>query len=243
MNCIKIRSASLLRIKSNIRKSNSSGFLTSRRVSWRSFIHIVESLAATNIVAFKLDASFPLAMLALPPWQIYRELTSSKMEKRARDVVAGGRTSFSRDLGNGKAFLMSEYRRTSNPRGEGNRARSAGRFDERLLVSDPALRATSYSSRSFVPSSKSGACILGKTSQREPRATLRPSSTSVRISSRRLRVSICATRRKRGNPGSFFFWHHRKGQWSGTGRSKTQIGIRKADTQVVGSTGLYRWYN
>lgn len=40
--------------------------LTSRRVSWRSFIHIVihiESLAATNIVAFKLDASFPLAGL------------------------------------------------------------------------------------------------------------------------------------------------------------------------------------
>lgn len=35
--------------------------LPPRSVSRRGFIHIVESPAATNVVAFKLDASFPLA--------------------------------------------------------------------------------------------------------------------------------------------------------------------------------------
>lgn len=66
---------------------------------------------------------------------------------------------------------------------EGIGLRSAGRFDEGLLVSGPARYDILPVSRSLVPSSNSGARVLvpGKTSQRESRAH-RPSSTSARIS-------------------------------------------------------------
>lgn len=138
----------------------SYGLLASRRaVSFTLSSH----RAAANIVAFKLDASFPLAQSLSPAATVISRINIVENGKKSAGCGSAEEEAGPRSREDPSRHQQSiPHVRTSpwsNPRRGESRERSAGRFDEGLLVSGPVLYTTrtSYPSRSSVPSSNSGA--------------------------------------------------------------------------------------